>query len=108
MTYPQGDGIVSRSLLFAPAAVAPTALVGESSPQASAPGTYAYVQGTPITCYTPHLVAAAAVKPMMSLKDHQFVFLTDQPDVWLEIENSVALAELAYTVICPAGARFGH
>jgi acyl transferase domain-containing protein/NAD(P)-dependent dehydrogenase (short-subunit alcohol dehydrogenase family) len=103
------DGLPSRSLLFAPAAVTPTASLDEPSPQASVPTrTYAYAQGTPIACYTPHLVTAAVVKPAVSRRDRRFVFLTDQPDVWQAVENSGALAELAYTVICPAGVRFGN
>jgi 3-oxoacyl-(acyl-carrier-protein) synthase/NAD(P)-dependent dehydrogenase (short-subunit alcohol dehydrogenase family) len=102
------EGLPPRSLVFAPAAVAPTAVVGESNAQAGAPRAYAYVQGTPITCYAPRLAAAAAVNPGTSLKGRRIVFLTDQPDLWAAIESSGALAGLDYTVVCPAGVRLGN
>ena len=103
VTEQAADGLSPRSLVFAPAAAATAAAVVQATPQAAVPATYAYVQGTPITCYAPRLVAAAAAGAAQSLKGRRIVFLADQPDAWAEIENSGALAGLDYTVICPEG-----
>jgi acyl transferase domain-containing protein/NAD(P)-dependent dehydrogenase (short-subunit alcohol dehydrogenase family) len=108
MTEQVADGLSPRSLVFAPAASAPAAAVMQASPQAAAPATYAYVQGTPITCYAPHLVTATAACTAASLKGRRIVFLADQPDTWTEIENSGALAGFDYTVICPEGTAIAN
>lgn len=98
------DGLPSRSIVFSPIAAAPKAAPAEIPP-AGAPTTYAYVQGTPITCYAPHLMAAAAADAPMVRTERRILFLTDQPDAWAVIEKSGALAGLKHTVICPANVR---
>jgi NAD(P)-dependent dehydrogenase (short-subunit alcohol dehydrogenase family) len=108
MTEQVADGQSPRSLVFAPAASAPAAEVVPASPQPTVPATYAYVQGTPITCYAPHLVAAKAACTAASLKGRRIVFLADQPDTWAAIEHSGALAGFDYTVICPEGAAIAN
>jgi 3-oxoacyl-(acyl-carrier-protein) synthase/NAD(P)-dependent dehydrogenase (short-subunit alcohol dehydrogenase family) len=87
----------------APAPVVPKKEVAAPSAQ-SAP--YAYVQGTPIHYFTPVLVpadapAAAAETP---LRTRKILFLTDQPERWLNFELSGALAGLHYQVLCTRNA----
>lgn len=67
------------------------------------PDTHAYVQNTPIYCYTPTLVEAASKGAPLRLAEAHILFLADQPQQWLEIERSGALDALQYTVICPGG-----
>lgn len=74
-----------------------------TSKAAALPDTHAYVQNTPIYCYTPTLVAVASKGAPSRLTESRILFLTDQPQQWLEIERSGALNALQYSVICPGG-----
>ncbi|HKV38993.1 MAG TPA: SDR family NAD(P)-dependent oxidoreductase, partial [Blastocatellia bacterium] len=65
-------------------------------------GAYAYVQGTPITCYGPRLAITPAERRAKSLTGRRILFLTDQPDRWRSIEKSGCLAGLEYNVLMPA------
>ena len=70
--------------------------------------TYAYVQGTPIYYYTPVLTPSGLPAPSGRRMDRRILFLTDQPDRWIEIENSGALNDIAYQVICPRALASAH
>lgn len=69
---------------------------------------YAYVQGTPIRYYTPQPIPANAVGEAKILRGQRILFLTDQPDRWLTLESSGALAALEYNVVCPPGAQLAR
>ena len=81
--------LVFRAVKPVEAAVAPK----------EAPGTYAYVQGTPIYFYTPVETPAklpAATKPHTKRK---LLFLIDQPAHWKQVEKSGVLQGLDYHVL---------
>ena len=84
----------------APPAKAPAPVAKETS----AP--YAYVQGTPIHYFTPVLVPsdAPAAATETPLRTRKILFLTDQPERWLNFELSGALAGLHYQVLCTRSA----
>lgn len=87
-----------RGVVFAPL-VAPT----ESIAAPAETRTHAYIQGTPIRYYTPHLTSAKADGEPKSLRGRKILFLTDEPDYWQALEGSGALAALNYSVVCPSG-----
>lgn len=97
----RGKGsMAGRRLVFTP----------PSYPEISSPAqpetrTYAYVQDTPIRYYTPQLVPAEAEGEAKTLKGHNILFVTDQPDKWLALEESGALRAFEYHVVCPLDAR---
>lgn len=97
--------VAGRRLVFAPPSLSEKSSSNEPRPAGESSSTYAYVQGTPIRYYTPQLTAAKADGEAKILKDQKILFLTDQPDHWLALENSGALAALEYAVLCPAGAH---
>jgi hypothetical protein len=70
--------------------------------EAHAHGSHAYVQGTPITNYTPVLVETPALDPRRPAAARSYLFLTDQPDAWREFEREIPLRELTYTVVTPS------
>jgi acyl transferase domain-containing protein/NAD(P)-dependent dehydrogenase (short-subunit alcohol dehydrogenase family) len=94
-----------RRLVFEPTSLAKKSNSNEAKPQGDSPSTYAYVQGTPIGYYTPKLVASKAEGEEKFLKDRKLLFLIDQPEVWLALESSGALAALDYAVLCPPGVQ---
>ena len=108
VTEGAADSAASRCLVLEPTPSAVPTLSPEPAVQPSAPGTYAYVQGTPITCYTPCPVNAKAAEARTSLKGRHILFLTDQPGYWSALESSGALAGLEYRVACPAGVRLAN
>jgi acyl transferase domain-containing protein/NAD(P)-dependent dehydrogenase (short-subunit alcohol dehydrogenase family) len=87
-----------RQLVFDP----PSSPRKQSSTQVQ-PRAYAYVQGTPIRYYTPQLTEAGAGGEAKSLRGRRILFVTDQPERWLALEKSGALAPFEYKVICPPG-----
>ncbi len=96
-----GSGaLAGKRLIFDPATAA-----REETAAPTGPGTYAYVQGTPIRYFTPQLMLEKAVGEPRMLKGHKILFLTDQADHWLALENSGALAAFEYNVVCPSGTR---
>jgi acyl transferase domain-containing protein/NAD(P)-dependent dehydrogenase (short-subunit alcohol dehydrogenase family) len=97
----RGSGpLAGRRLVFDP----PASPRKQSSTQVE-PGAYAYVQGTPIRYYTPQLTPAKADGEAKILKGQRILFLTDQPDRWLALESSGALAAFDYNVVCPPGSQ---
>jgi acyl transferase domain-containing protein/NAD(P)-dependent dehydrogenase (short-subunit alcohol dehydrogenase family) len=95
-----GDGAwAGRRLVFDPPSSPP------KQPTQAELRTYAYVQGTPIRYYTPQLEPAPADGEAQILKGRKILFLTDQPDSWLALESSGALAPFEYNVVCPPGAQ---
>ena len=97
---PGSGALAGRRLVFDP-----TPAVRQQTAAQVGPGTYAYVQGTPIRHYTPQLMSEKAVGEPRMLKDYKILFLTDQEDHWQALESSGALAAFDYNVICPSGAR---
>jgi 3-oxoacyl-(acyl-carrier-protein) synthase/NAD(P)-dependent dehydrogenase (short-subunit alcohol dehydrogenase family) len=79
--------------------------VPAATPSASSTS-HAYVQGTPIHYFTPVLVPseASSVGRPTPLLTRKILFLTDQPEQWLELERSGALTGLDYRVLCPRSA----
>lgn len=99
----RGNGpLAGRRLVFDP----PASPRKQSSTQV--PRAYAYVQGTPIRYYTPQLTPTKAVGVAKILRGQRILFLTDQPDRWLALESSGALAPFEYHVICPPGAQLAN
>ena len=95
-----------------PAPAEPHATPTQAEPQATptqvelpadASRAYAFVQGTPIRYFTPQLTPAKAVGEAKTLQHRKILFLTDQPEQWLALENSGALNALDYKVVCPSG-----
>ncbi|HEY6328433.1 MAG TPA: SDR family NAD(P)-dependent oxidoreductase, partial [Blastocatellia bacterium] len=88
----------------------PPALPQSPSEKTQIPGVehraYAYVRDTAIRRYRPQLTCMSAQAEPKSLAGRRILFLADQPDFWRAIENSGALASLAYRVVCLAGERF--
>jgi len=72
------------------------------------PRAYAYVQGTPIRYYTPQLTQAKAAGEAKTLRGQRILFLTDQPERWLALESSGALAPFEYNVVCPGGTQLAN
>ena len=101
----ENASVAGRKLIFAPPASAQKSSPKEPKPHEDSSSTYAYVQGTPIRYYTPQLTAAKADGAAKILRDHKILFLTDQPDHWLVLERSGALAALEYSVFCPPGSH---
>lgn len=92
-----GDGVWSgRRLVFDPLSGAP------KQPAPIESRAYAYVQGTPIRYYTPQLEPCPTNGEAQSLKGRKILFLTDEPDRWLALEGSGALAPFDYHVVCPS------
>ncbi|HEY0097598.1 MAG TPA: SDR family NAD(P)-dependent oxidoreductase [Pyrinomonadaceae bacterium] len=102
-----GEGaLAGRRLIFAsPASHAPAKTAQPTETQRDASRAYAFVQGTPIRYYTPQLAPAKATGDAKSLQERKILFLVDQPEQWLTLENSGALAALDYHVVCPSGVR---
>ena len=95
----------SKTFLFA-APVSSKAASQET--EQPAPSAYAYVQGTPITYYTPVLVPRPATASTVSLKGKNILFVTDQPDQWAALEQSGGLKAFKYSVACPKGSRLAN
>ena len=68
-------------------------------------GSHAYVQGTPITNYTPVLVDTPALEVRGPATGRSYLFLTDQPEAWHEFELDSSLRELTYTVATPSSVK---
>ncbi len=100
---PGSGALAGRRLVFDP-----TPAVQKQTAAQVGPGTYAYVQGTPIRYYTPQLTSEKAVGEPRMLKDHRILFLTDQEDHWQALESSDALAAFNYNVVCPSGIRLAN
>ena len=64
---------------------------------------HAYVQGTPITNYTPVLVETPNLRGAVVGQPRSYLFITDQADAWHAFEQSGALRGLTYTVVAPKG-----
>jgi acyl transferase domain-containing protein/NAD(P)-dependent dehydrogenase (short-subunit alcohol dehydrogenase family) len=77
----------------------PNATRTETNPGRS----HAYVQGTPIKYYSPRSIPEPAKDPASSLKDKSILFVTDQAELWSQLEGSGALTALNYNVVCPSG-----
>jgi acyl transferase domain-containing protein/NAD(P)-dependent dehydrogenase (short-subunit alcohol dehydrogenase family) len=92
-----------RQLIFDP----PSSPRKQSSTQVE-PRAYAYVRGTPIRYYTPQLTQVTAEGEAKSLRSRQILFVTDQPERWLALEKSGALAPFEYKVICPPGIQLAN
>lgn len=107
-----GSGaLAGRRLIFAPPsspAQATTTTEQTTEPQADASRAYAFVQGTPIRYYTPQLTPVKAEGEAKTLQGRKILFLTDQPEQWLVLESSGALAALDYKVVCPSGAQLAN
>jgi acyl transferase domain-containing protein/NAD(P)-dependent dehydrogenase (short-subunit alcohol dehydrogenase family) len=69
---------------------------------------HAYVQGTQISHYTPRLFPAPATGQAGRLSGKKILFVTDQPELWLGLEQSGALKALEYRVVCPAEAKLAQ
>src|SRR5204863_6766046 len=92
-----GDGVWSgRRLVFDPFSGTP------KQPAPIESRTYAYVRGTPIRYYMPQLEPAPTNGEAQSLKGRKILFLTDEPDRWLALEASGALAPFDYQIVCPS------
>lgn len=105
------NGARSTQLVFASASSATNAsppVPDAASAAPIIPSAYAYVQGTPISCYRPVLTPVAATGDRLPLDKRRIVFITDQPDLWGAIEGSGALNGLHYKVVCPSGASIAH
>jgi 3-oxoacyl-(acyl-carrier-protein) synthase/NAD(P)-dependent dehydrogenase (short-subunit alcohol dehydrogenase family) len=102
---PGSGPLAGRRVVFAPPSSPEQSSAKQAAPQGFAPSTYAYVQGTPIRYYTPRLTPATVEGAAQSLKGRKILFLIDQPDRWLALESSGALAALDYHVACPAGTQ---
>ena len=96
------DVWAGRRLIFDPLSGPP------KEPTQTASRTYAYVQGTPIRYYTPQLEPAPANGESKILKGRKILFLTDQPERWLALERSGALAPFEYHVVCPSGSQLAR
>ncbi len=68
-------------------------------------GSHAYVQGTPITNYTPTLVEAPELQARGSVKGRSYLFLTDQPDAWHYFKEDPLLRDLTFAVVTPQGVK---
>jgi len=73
-----------------------------AQPAAPGAGSHAYVQGTPITSYSPLLVETVALPPS-ELSGRAYLFLIDQAEAWHSVEQSGVLRGLTYVVATPAG-----
>lgn len=97
---PGSGALAGRRLVFEP-----TPAAGKQTAARVGPGIYEYVQGTPIRYYTPQLTSEKAGGEPETLKEHKILFLTAQPEHWLALESSGALAAFEYNVVCPSGAQ---
>jgi acyl transferase domain-containing protein/NAD(P)-dependent dehydrogenase (short-subunit alcohol dehydrogenase family) len=92
----------SEALIFSsarPVAQEPKLAPQKAQETAPASGTYAYVQGTPIYTFTPvetPVELPAGTRPAGS---RRFLFLTDQPGDWKQIEKTGVLQGLDYHVL---------
>lgn len=64
-------------------------------------GAYSYVQNTPIETYHPTLVATPIKTKAIALEGRSILFVTDQPDIWRQLETSGHLDKLNYQVVLP-------
>ena len=63
---------------------------------------YVYVEGTPISYYTPVMVPAeAAPSANVSLRSRKLLFLTHRTDKWVDLERSGALNGFHFQVLGP-------
>ncbi len=101
---PQSDALIFSLVKTSPApkAVEPKVESGQAS------GTYAYVQGTPIYTYTPVETPAALPAGTRAAGNRRFLFLTDQPAEWKQIEKTGVLQGLDYHVLCAKAGAVAH
>lgn len=100
-----GSSPAPKALTIAPAERSNGVAAKEAEPRSAdaraLPASHAYVQDTPIACYTPIRVNRRSSSTLINLKTRHILFLCDQTECWLEIERSGALDGLRYSVMFP-------
>jgi NAD(P)-dependent dehydrogenase (short-subunit alcohol dehydrogenase family) len=98
----------SDALIFSPVKPVEAKPAPKVVEPAQASGTYAYVQGTPIYTYTPVETPAALPAGTRPAGNRRFLFLTDQPAEWKQIEKTGVLQGLDYHVLCAKPGAVAH